>query len=47
MRFLDREWRPGGNLTTEAADRLSCQPKQVETALSWLSHRGLLVTREV
>lgn len=47
MHFLDREWRPGGNLTIEAADRLSCQPKQIETALSWLSHRGLLVTRDV
>jgi len=46
MRFLDQDWRPGGDLTADAAGRLSCQPKQVETALGWLGHRGLLVARE-
>ncbi len=46
MHYLDQQWRPGADLSAEAAEHLSCEPKQVETALAWLGHRGLLVARE-
>ncbi len=46
MRFLDQDWHPGDDLTANAAEHLSCEAKQVETALGWLGHRGLLVARD-
>lgn len=46
MRFLDREWRPGDDLSAQAARHLSCEPNQVEKALGWVGHRGLLVARD-
>ena len=33
MRFLDREWRPGADLSAEAARHLSCNPTQIDTAI--------------